>query len=166
MGENWHTGFFYKVKRTGRVGEQIECPCDDPIILEFKYGHRDAYFLREVEPTTARITESGFGITPTGRNGRPKGIELRTINKMMEIYRFLEKQDKPVYRAAIEKSVGFNITRPLMTQKSYPPHTVTMESLGIVERVPGERTWVAWRLTKLGRRAGEKIIKSQYKEKI
>ena len=137
MGENWHTGFFYKVKQTGSVGEQIECPCDDPIILEFKYGHRDAYFLREVEPTTAPITEGGFGISPTGHKGRPKGIALRTINKMMEIYRFLEKQSVPVYRAAIEKSVGFNITRALMTQKSFPPHTITMESLGLVERIPG-----------------------------
>ena len=45
-----------------------------------------------------------------------------------------------------------------MRQPSQPKQ-VTLESLGIVERVPGERTWVAWRLTELGRTEGEDIIR-------
>ena len=34
-----------------------------------------------------------------------------------------------------------------------------MKSLGIVERIAAERTWVTWRLTELGRTEEEAIIK-------
>ena len=67
-------------------------------------------------------------------------------------------QSEPVYRAAIEKAAGFNCTRPLMCQPSHPKQ-VTLESLGIVERIPGERTWVAWQLTELGRTEEGDIIR-------
>ena len=62
------------------------------------------------------------------------------------------------YRSAIEKAVGFNCTRPLMRQPSQPKQ-VTLESLGIVERILGERTWVTWHLTELGRTEGAEIIR-------
>ena len=39
------------------------------------------------------------------------------------------------------------------------PKQVTMESLGIAKRIPGERTWVTWRLTELGRTEGEAMIR-------
>ena len=76
---------------------------------------------------------------------------------MLQIYRFLETQSEPVYRSAIEKAVGFNCTRPLMSQPSQPKQ-VTLERLGIAERLPGERTWVTWQLTELGRTRGAKIL--------
>jgi len=158
----------YRVIETGAIGKLIPCPCDDPIILEFKDGIRDAFFLRELEPTTHPITEpysTRSSATTNGAKGKPKGMERGTIEKMLEIYRFLEAQPRdvegkslPVYRAAIEKAVGFSCTRPLMRQSSQPKQ-VTLESLGIVERIPGERTWVTWRLTELGRVEGEDIIR-------
>ena len=150
----------YRVTETGEIGQLIPCPCDDPIILEFKDGIRDAFFLRELEPTTHPITNSyptRGNATKNGVKGRPKGLERGTVEKMLEIYRFLETQSEPVYRAAIERAVGFNCTRPLMCQPSQPKQ-VTLESLGIAERMPGERTWVAWQLTELGRTEGEDII--------
>ena len=163
--ENWHTGACYRVVETGEIGQVVPCPCDNPIILEFKDGVRDVFFLRELEPTTHPITDSyptRSNLSKNGQKGRSKGLELRTIEKMFQIYEFLETQSEPVYRAAIEKAVGFNCTRPLMYQPSQPTQ-VTLESLGIAERLPGERTWVAWRLTKLGRTEGESIIQSLYK---
>ena len=151
----------YRVVKTGEIGQLIPCPCDDPIILEFKDGSRDAFFLRELEPATHLITESystRSSATTTSMKGRPKGIGRGTIKKMLQIYMFLKTQPAPVYRGAIEKLVGFNCTRCLMHQSSQKTQ-VTLESLGIVERIPGERTWVAWRLTELGRTEGEEIIR-------
>ena len=163
--ENWHTGACYRVVETGEIGQVVPCPCDNPIILEFKDGVRDVFFLRELEPTTHPITDSyptRSNLSKNGQKGRAKGLEQRTINKMLQIYEFLKTQSQPVYRAAIEKAVGFNCTRPLMSQPSQPTQ-VTLESLGIAERLPGERTWVAWRLTELGKTEGESIIKSLHK---
>ena len=160
MSENWYIGN-YKVIETEEIGKLVPCPCDDPIILEFKDGIRDAFHLRELEPTSHPITNSyptRGNATKYGQKGRPKGLEQRTVQKMLKIYRFLEAQSKPVYRQAIEKAVGFNCTRPLMHQPSQPKQ-ITLESLGIAERTPGERTWVAWSLTELGRRDGDDIIR-------
>ena len=39
----------------------------------------------------------------------------------------------------------------------YP--TYGLESLAIVERIPAERTWVAWWLTELGKAEGKDIIR-------
>ena len=151
----------YRVVETGEIGQLIPWPCDNPIILELKDGIRDAFFLRELEPTTHPITESyptRSSNAKNGAKGRPKGLERGPIEKMLQIYRFLETQSEPVYRAAIEKAGGFNCTRLLMCHPSQPKQ-VTLESLGIAERIPGERTWVAWRLTELGRTEGEDIIR-------
>ena len=151
----------YRVVGTGAIGQLIPCPCNNPIILEFKDGIRDAFFLRELEPTPHPITESYSTRSSNAKNGvkgTPKGMERGTVEKMLDIYRFLEAQSEPVYRAAIEKAVGFSCTRPLMRQPSQPKQ-VTLESLGIVERIPGERTWITWRLTELGRTEGEDIIR-------
>ena len=151
----------YRVIETGEVGQLIPRPCDNPIILELKDRIRNAFFLRELEPTTHPITESYPTRGSTAKNvvkDRPKGRERGTVEKMLRIYRFLETQSEPVYRAAIEKAVGFNYTRLLMCHPSQPKQ-VTLESLGIVERIPGERTWVAWRLTELGRTDGVDIIR-------
>ena len=151
----------YRVVETGEIGQLIPCPCDNPIILEFKNGTRDAFFLHELEPTTHPVTESSFtrGSNTNNRTkGRSKGLERGTIKKMLQVYRFLETQSEPVYRSAIEKAVGFNYTRPLMRLPSQPKQ-VTLESLGIAERIPGERTWAAWQLTELGRTEGEEIIR-------
>ena len=151
----------YRVIETLETGQLIPCPCDNPIILEFKDGIRDAFFLRELEPTTHPITDSYPTRGSTAKNvvkDRPKGMERGTVEKMLRIYRFLEAQSEPVYRAAIEKAGGFNCTRLLMCHPSQPKQ-VTLRGLGIVERIPGERTWVSWRLTELGRTEGVDIIK-------
>ena len=160
MTDDLYTGEFFKISKTGEIGEQIACPCDDPIILEFKDGERDAYHLRDVEPSTQPVTDALFTRNGKriGNTGRPQRLEQVSIEKMLQIYEFLETQSEPVYRAAIEKTLGFNCTRPLMIQLSQPKR-VTLESLGIAERLPRERTWVAWRLTEWGRAEGEAIIK-------
>ena len=148
----------YRVIETGEIGQLIPCPCDNPIILEFKDGIRDAFFLRELEPTTHPITKSYPKRGRNAKNGVKGRLERGTVEKMLQIYRFLETQSEPVYRSAIEKAIGFNCTRSLMYQPSQPKQ-VTMESLGIAERIPGERTWVTWRLTELGRTEREDIIR-------
>ena len=48
MTDNLYTGEFYKVSKTGEIGEKIECHCDTPVLLEFSNGKRDAYHLRDV----------------------------------------------------------------------------------------------------------------------
>ena len=160
MSAKWHTGELYEVIKTGEVGERIECPCDDPIILEFKDGVRDAFFLREVERSTfPQTTSVARYVEVRHQKGRAKGIAPSTVKHMLQIYEFLLDQSRPVYRKAIEEVVGFNITRSLMNQQS-SPHTVTLESLGIVERIKGERTWALWILTEKGRYEGEAIITS------
>lgn len=151
----------YRVIETNKVGKLIPCPCDNPVILEFKDGIRDVFFLRELEPTASSISPStGRGRkTQKKKKGSSKGLTAATIQKMLRIYQFLFAQDQPVYRAAIQKAVGFDITRSLMNQRSRSLHTITLESLGIVERLPGERTWCTWQLTELGRTEGDAIIR-------
>lgn len=152
----------YRVVATGEIGHLIPCPCDNPVILEFKDGIRDAFHLRELEPTTHPVTASADVNLLEKRKrfkGRPVGMEYRTVEKMLKIHAFLTKQTEPVYRKAIQDAVGFDITRALMNQPSQPAHTVTMEGLGLVERMKGERTWVAWQLTELGWEASEEIIR-------
>ena len=77
---------------------------------------------------------------------------------MITILRFLKNQDTPVYRRHIEEAVGFNITRFLMRHRD--KNIDSLESLELVERLPGEKTWVAWRISPLGREQGEAIINS------
>ena len=60
----------YRVIKTGEIGQLIPCPCDNPIILEFKNGIRDAFFLRELEPTTHPITKS---YPKRGSNAKKRG---------------------------------------------------------------------------------------------
>ena len=55
-------------------------------------------------------------------------------------------------------TLAFNCTRPLMYQLSQPKQ-VAMEHLGIVERIPAERTCVAWRLAELEQVEGADIIR-------
>lgn len=152
----------YRVVETGEIGQLVACPCDDPVILEFKDKVRDAFHLRELEPTTAPISMSDTRgqAAKNGQKGRSKGIEHRTIKRMLQIHAFLMKQTAPVYRKQIEDQVGFNITRHIMIQKSGLVHYDSLESLGIVKRIKGERTWAAWQLTEHGRTEGEQIIKS------
>ena len=150
----------YRVIKTGEIGQLIPSPCDNPIILEFQDGDRDAFFLRELEMTGHLITKSAPPQGNRRRNkGRPTGILMSTIDKMLSIHRFLETQLEPLNRKDIEKVVGFNCTRCLMSQPS-DMNRDTLESLGIVQRIPGQRTWVVWRLTELGKRDGEAIIKN------
>ena len=151
----------YRVIKTGEVGQLIPCPCDNPIILEFKDGIRDAFFLRELEPTTHPITDSYStrgSAAKNGGKGRPKGLAQKTVDRMLQIYQFLETQSEPVYRSIIEKAAGFSCIRCLMIQPAQPK-LITLEGLGIVERIPGERTWVAWQLTESGRMEGEALIR-------
>ena len=82
MSENWHTGQCYRVVETGEIGQLLPCSCDNPIILEFKDGIRDAFFLRELEPTTHPITASyptRGSANKNGVKGRPKGLARRTV---------------------------------------------------------------------------------------
>ena len=125
----------YQVIETGKVGQLVPCPCDNPIILEFKDGCRDAFFLRELEPTTVPLTDSyptRGSAAKKGRRGRPRGLERRTIQKILWIYQFLKTQSQP--------------------------GTISMERLGIVERIAAERTRVTWRLTERGRARGARIL--------
>ena len=153
----------YRVVETDEIGQLIPCHCDNPIILKFKNGVRDVFFLHELEPTTHPISNwystNKHGGKRRDQRGRPKGMARTTIDKMLQIYRFLETQSEPVYRSAIEKAVGFNSARALMNFKSEYGR-ITLESLGIVERLPGERTWIAWRLTEMGRNEGTSIIEN------
>ena len=57
MPENWYIGN-YRVIETDEIGKLVPCPCDDPVILEFKNGIRDAFHLRELEPTNHPITNT------------------------------------------------------------------------------------------------------------
>lgn len=152
----------YRVVETNEVGVLVPCPCDDPVILQFKDGVRDAFHLRELEPTIAPISKSNSRrlTAKDERRGRPKGIGSGTIKNMLAIHAFLLTQTNPVYRGQIQKAVGFDITRPMIKQQSHAPGTITLESLGIVERIPSERPWTAWQLTQLGRAHGEDLIKS------
>ena len=68
----------YQVIETGKVGQLVPCPSDNPIILEFKDGCRDAFLLRELEPTTVPLTNSyptRGSAAKNGQKGRPGGME-------------------------------------------------------------------------------------------
>ena len=86
--------FHYRVIETGEIGQLFPCPCDNPIILEFKDGIRDAFFLRELEPTTHPITASYPTRGKNGQKGRAKGLAQRTIEKMLLIYRVSRRPNR------------------------------------------------------------------------
>ena len=160
-------GTRYRVIETGEIGQLNPCHCNNPVIIEFKNGIIDVFFLHELDPTTRPISNwystNKHGGKRREQRGRPKGMERSTIDKMLQVYRFLETQSEPVYRSAIEKAVGFNCARALINFKSEGDR-ITLESLGIAERLPGERRWIAWRLTELGRTEGASIIESLKRE--
>ena len=171
MDENWYTGIFYKVKGTGRVGEQIECPCDDPIILEHTPGvprSRRVYWLKDVVtakmPTKWQAMKAdGLAgtVTHAAKNGH-KGARPATIRKFLRIYEYIKRSDAPVRAKEIQEAVRFNCYYYLGNPASNLKFS--LETLGIIERVPLKRTWVAWKLTKHGLRDGEQIIRSKYEE--
>ena len=151
---------YYLVIETGEIGQLVPCPSTDPIILEFKDGIRDAFHLRELEPTlTPSSNSKGRGVTPAKRHGnsRPKGLPQQTIDKMLAVYRFLQKQSSPVYRIKIQETVRFNCARVLMHQPSQLKRD-SLESMGIVKRTKGYRTWALWELTQRGRKQGKELI--------
>ena len=173
MGENWYTGIFYKVKSTKRIGEQIECPCDDPIILDFAPGalnSRRVYWLKKVEPASmpenweVMKAERLAGKIVDVPKIRHKGVRFVTIQKFLSIYNYLKRQDEPVTVKEIQKGVGFY---PYYFLGNLSHHLeFSLETLGIVERVPLTRNWLAWQLTEKGLREGTEIIESQYEEDL
>ena len=52
------TGLHYQVLRSGVVGVVVPSPCPDPLVLEFRDGSRDAFHLRELEPTALSVSRS------------------------------------------------------------------------------------------------------------
>ena len=96
-----------------------------------------------------------------GRKGGSIGIKPRTIEKLLEVYTFLQSQPKPVYRSVIEKAVGFNCARSLMRHISSP---TTLETLGVAQRSQGERKWLLWELTEKGKAEGASIIRGLKKK--
>ena len=174
MGENWYTGIFYKVKGTGRVGEQIECPCDDPIILEHTPGvpeSRKVYWLKEVEPAQRsemwevdkqkQIKLAQAKGTKDTRRKR-KGLHRSTFDKFVRIYDYMKRHREPVTSTQLRKAMGFHCSYFMGNPSHINPFS--LETLGIVERVPLERNWVAWKLTEKGLREGKEIIESKYEE--
>ena len=148
----------YKIKDTDNVGVVIPFPCGDPLVLEFKCGKRYVCHLYEIEKTFAPITAltsmKGYGIN---YQGRPKGISKNTVKKMLIVYDYLFEQDKPVKRIEIEQAVGFNCIRSLSTSPSRNEE-ITLESLGIIERIVFKRSWLKWKLTPLGLKEGKLIL--------
>ena len=93
-----------------------------------------------------------------------KGVRPVTIQKFLSIYDYLKRQDEPVTVKEIQKSVGFYSYCFLGNPSQHLEFS--LETLGIVERVPLTRNWLAWQLTEKGRSEGEEIIQSKYEEKI
>ena len=158
------TGLHYQVLSSGEVGVVVPSPCPDPIILEFRDGSRDAFHLRELEPTAlsvSRSKDSTYKKNRNGKMGRPRGVETITITKMLAVHGYLKRQSVSLKRSVIEKEMGFDCTRILMQLPSDPDDKINLETLGIVLRIPVRRDkWVAWELTPLGREKGEEIIHS------
>ena len=154
----------YRVRKTGEIGKLSPCPSDDPIILEFGNGIKAVFHLRELSPTKLPITASSSRLIAFSRNGKKGwscGIKPRTIEKLLEVYEFLQTQSEPVYRSTIEKAVGFNCARSLMPHLSSP---VTLETLGVAQRSQGNRKWLLWELTEKGRAEGAAIIRGLKEE--
>ena len=151
------------VQETGEIGQVVPSPCDNPIILEFKCGVRDAFFLKELSPTAAELTHaSPIRVSHAKKNNyrsRPKGPERETIRRMIRIINFLKKVKEPIARSHIERALGFNCVRPMMKQESQK-HFPSLESMGIVKRYPDCRKWVKWKLTEKGRTEGIRIVNS------
>ena len=167
MGENWYTGIFYKVKSTKRIGELIECPCDDPIILEFVPGSptsRRVVWLKEVEPASMPKTWENRKAQNTKPVKDERKSELRksSMDKFLRIIYYMKDKGEPVTSSEIRKMLGFFPFYHLGNPSGV--RDFSLETLGIVERVPRVRNWLAWQLTEKGQSEGEEIIKSKYGE--
>lgn len=154
----------YKVIKTKCVGRLIPCPCDDPVILEFKHGMRDAFWLRQLTPTDRPITNHPDRRTDGKRYRVSKkiGPEKKTVKQMVDVFLFLQKQSEPVRTVVIQKAVGGNVRDALYSRKLNNKATY-LEGLGIVERVITKGNRFNWQLTEIGRREGESILKGLIK---
>lgn len=153
----------YRVIETNVVGLLVECGCDDPIILAFADGIRDVFWLRDVEKVDIPPTDSHRTQKPEVRNskrfGRPRGITPEIIDKMLAICKYLKTQPHAIDRSQMEQHLGYTTVRCIMNQPSRP-NRVTLESLGIVERVVGHRRLAKWRITEYGKTEGDRIVET------
>ena len=153
----------YRVIGTNVVGLLVECGCDDPIILAFDDEIRDVFWLRDVEKVDLPPTDSHSTQKPEVRHaqrfGRPRGITPLIIEKMLAICEYLKTQPDAIDRSQMEKHLGYTTIRCLMSQPSRP-NRVTLESLGIVERIIGHRRLAKWKITEYGKTDGERIVKA------
>ena len=99
---------------------------------------------------------------PPQKTGRPRGITQTKADRMLKIFDFILKADQPVQRGEIERNLDFSLISCLMHQPSVP-HNCTLEKLGLVKRIQGERNWILWKPTALGRANAKTIIYSQVK---
>ena len=147
----------YRVKLTGDIGMIMPCPSDDPVILEFRDGTRDAFRLQDIELTEAPVTPLSSASKKPNKCYR---INKRTIQKYLDIRTFLMNQTQPIRRSTIESALGYHCLHFLT---SYPtnPYSWNLESANLVRRVShkGSRLQL-WELTDLGKVDGESIIKS------
>ena len=155
------TGVHYEDLETGAIGKVVPCPCDDPLILEFEDGRRDAFFVRNLQPTAADVTLPPF----RSRETKPHGPRAETIDKLIKIHKFLKAQSAPVQRGKIQSALGFDVTFHLL-RIPCKQNRWNLEILGIAERVRIHRGrgGTAWQLTEVGRTQGETMIQALRKE--
>ena len=100
---------------------------------------------------------------PPQRTGRPRGITKVKADRMLKIFNFILESDHPVQRGEIEEELDCYPVPCLMHQPSQPDNC-TLEKLGLVKRIQGERNWILWKPTALGRANAKTIIYSQVKK--
>lgn len=150
----------FQVIATGEVGQFVPCAVLNPVILRFANGYRDVYRLSELVSTTDPMTPltRHWGFSKYRRTG----VQPRTRKKFEKIIKFLNTQSQPLPLSKINKALGFNCSRHINKNAAHAAGgLLSLEGLGIVERVPRTHTWVAWQLTEVGRQRGAAILEKQ-----
>ena len=146
------TGQHYRDIATDEVGRIEPCPCDDPVILKFKDGYLDVFWLRELEPTDKPVTLAKRDGN-RWRNGS-RQPNASAVTKSLKVHQFLMKQTRPVKRSTIQRAIGSTCHYQLEASGW------SMLGANLVRKHYSSASLCLWELTELGRTDGEQIIKS------
>ena len=147
----------YKISASGEVGESVVLYDDKTVLLRFKDGRKQVLPLDIIERTDDPTTNPMFNRSTTG--GR-HGVADHTVDKMLEIFRYIEQQTKPPTSGDIERALDLGARGAvscLMIQES-KPHRKTLEGMGIARRIPQKKCHIRWELTFRGKTGGERMI--------
>lgn len=147
-----NVGFYQK----GLVGELIDCPISDPIILQFGHGLREVFRARDIVKVSSDIPVTKLSKTKP----RYKARFLTKKQKLLyyKIYEILLKSKDWITTSELTRIVGAPVSYSLGINFKKNPQRSFL-ALGLIERHPARNKPHKWKLTLKGRSKGAEIIR-------